>query len=88
VTASAFRHLGGFDEKYFVYMEDVDFGRRMSNAGGAVIALDHCLVHEGSRGSQISWKARKSLLDGARLAYAAHHHGSAFAAVLRLLSRC
>jgi hypothetical protein len=88
VTASAFRHLGGFDEKYFVYMEDVDFGRRMSKAGGAVIALDHCLVHEGSRGSQISWKARKGLLDGARLAYAAHHHGSAFAAVLRLLSRC
>ncbi|MDU0478857.1 glycosyltransferase family 2 protein [Staphylococcus chromogenes] len=29
----AFRHVGGFDENYFMYMEDVDLGDRLGKAG-------------------------------------------------------
>ncbi|WP_193045953.1 glycosyltransferase family 2 protein [Mycolicibacterium baixiangningiae] len=30
---SAFTQIGGFDERYFMYMEDVDLGDRLGNAG-------------------------------------------------------
>ena len=32
---SAFEQIGGFDERYFMYMEDVDLGDRLSRAGFA-----------------------------------------------------
>jgi N-acetylglucosaminyl-diphospho-decaprenol L-rhamnosyltransferase len=33
VRRTAFEHLGGFDEGYFMYFEDVDFGYRLGKAG-------------------------------------------------------
>jgi N-acetylglucosaminyl-diphospho-decaprenol L-rhamnosyltransferase len=33
VRKAAFDEIGGFDERYFMYMEDVDLGDRMSGAG-------------------------------------------------------
>jgi N-acetylglucosaminyl-diphospho-decaprenol L-rhamnosyltransferase len=33
VRKAAFDELGGFDERYFMYMEDVDLGDRMARAG-------------------------------------------------------
>ena len=43
----AFDAIGGFDERYFMYFEDIDFGDRLTRAGweniftpGAVIAHD------------------------------------------------
>ena len=39
VRSSAFDHVGGFDERYFLYGEDVDFCRRLRNAGWVLLAL-------------------------------------------------
>ena len=33
VRRAAFDQIGGFDERYFMYMEDVDFGDRLARAG-------------------------------------------------------
>jgi GT2 family glycosyltransferase len=37
IRTSDYRTLGGFDESYFLHMEDVDLCRRIEDAGGAVL---------------------------------------------------
>lgn len=47
--AADFRSLGGFDERFFCYCEDVDLGFRMRLAGRiSVQAPDAVVLHEGS----------------------------------------
>ncbi len=44
-----FDQLGGFEESFFCYSEDVDLAFRLRLAGGRVIQLRHAIVHhEGS----------------------------------------
>jgi GT2 family glycosyltransferase len=44
-----FLSLGGFDERFFCYGEDVDFGFRLRNAGGKALQVNSAVVlHEGS----------------------------------------
>lgn len=43
-----FEMLGGFDEKFFLYYEDLDFSLRVKNAGyKSQFLVDVCLFHEG-----------------------------------------
>ena len=44
-----FLELSGFDERFFCYGEDLDFGFRLRNAGGRAIQVNKAVVlHEGS----------------------------------------
>jgi len=46
---SRFEQLGGFDERYFCYGEDVDLGFRLRLAGGHAVQVREAVVHhEGS----------------------------------------
>jgi len=43
--------LGGFDERYFMYMEDVDLVRRCASLGKVKYLPKMTVVHEFSKGS-------------------------------------
>lgn len=50
---SAFAAVGGFDEGYFMYLEDADIGRRFSHAGyGSYVCSEQFVVHDAQRASK------------------------------------
>lgn len=81
-----FRNMGGFDARYFLYMEDVDFGRRLYRAGGSVVALHHAVHHQARRGADVSPIYRLWHLNVSRVRYAACHHGLLTAMAVAALS--
>lgn len=87
VPADYFQAVGRFDERYFLYMEDVEFGMQVSRAGGAVIGLPVRLRHVGMQGSTISPGRRQRMLDDARIRFARRHYGPLVAGLASLVSR-
>lgn len=67
--------LGGFDEGYPLYMEDVDLGRRWCAAGGRVVSTGTRVAHVGGGGSDIDPAERARLLREARLLYGRRAYG-------------
>ncbi len=87
VPAETFRALGGFDESYFLYMEDVDFGWRLHQAGGEVLALGTRVTHLGQQGSSLDLAARLARLNEARIQFARRHYGPLVGVLARRLAR-
>lgn len=57
VKSSVFKALNGFDERYFMYLEDVDLGIRARRMGFKVIYCPHSTIqHEGGRSSENKYK--------------------------------
>ena len=96
IPAAVFAKLGGFDERFFMYYEEVDLCRRMRAAGlqihywpelkamhlGGESAKTVRLARVSKSGSQLeSWRMRSGLL------YYRKHHGSLGAAGLHWLER-
>lgn len=48
---NALKALGGFDERYFMYMEDVDLSRRLTALGGSLYIPNVEIVHLFQKGS-------------------------------------
>jgi N-acetylglucosaminyl-diphospho-decaprenol L-rhamnosyltransferase len=66
VSANAWRELGGFDEGYFMYCEDVDFCLRLQLAGWKLAAADVTVLHDASWGSRedrahLAWHVRSMI---------------------------
>ena len=83
VRARQFVELGGFDETFFVYSEDVSFGRRVRAAGlESVLRPDVLIPHAaGSSGAPSSEMLR---MRGASFAgYLRRYHSPTRAAVMR-----
>jgi N-acetylglucosaminyl-diphospho-decaprenol L-rhamnosyltransferase len=71
VRRAAFVDVGGFDERYFLYGEDLDLSRRWRAAGWRLVALpDRFAVHDGGASSG-RWAARELAWWGGTMRFAA-----------------
>jgi len=75
VNRQRFLDLGGFDEQFFSYMEDVAFGLSASKAGMRILATGNEIKHQMSTGSKISNSRRTELLTRARVEFAKRYFG-------------
>lgn len=58
IRRSVFDVLGGFDDAYFMYFEDVDFGARTTGAGYRVLyAPEATVMHSGAHATRSSSRA-------------------------------
>jgi N-acetylglucosaminyl-diphospho-decaprenol L-rhamnosyltransferase len=62
----AFEQVGGFDEAYFLYMEDVDLARRLKQKGWTVLwdTRTH-IIHDSQRASHRQWRHLRWHVQGA-----------------------
>lgn len=57
ISQQALNHTNGFDERFFLYMEDVDLSRRVSASGlGIQYCPESTVVHESQRRSYQDFK--------------------------------
>jgi hypothetical protein len=84
IQRNFFLSLNGFDERYFMYCEDVDLGRRVWDAGGEVHPIDCEVRHAIQDSSRIPRLHKKRLLDSGRIMYGKLHYGMIFALILRV----
>jgi N-acetylglucosaminyl-diphospho-decaprenol L-rhamnosyltransferase len=67
-TYNSFRLISGFDEKYFMYVEDVDVCARLLLSGGALrYEPTVCVIHDARRENRkslkhLSWHLRSALI--------------------------
>lgn len=55
--SESFREIGGFDTRYFMYLEDVDICKRLHTAGKKVLWVPQCsVIHNAQRASGRSWQ--------------------------------
>lgn len=82
VRTAQFRRLGGFDESFFVYSEDMSFGRRARSAGLRQILREDVVVPHGAGGSGAP-SAEMMRLKGASFTnYVRRYHPGVPAAVM------
>ncbi len=84
-----FDPLGGFDEDFFVYLEDLDFSRRAYAKGWRACYLASTgIYHEGGGTSGQIKAARLAYALRSRLTYARKHFGAAQRALVALTTWC
>jgi GT2 family glycosyltransferase len=84
LRAEAMRRVGLFDERFFMYSEEIDLCRRLKAAGWRVRYVPQAEVRHlegGSSGSDLV--ARDQRFQASKLAYAAKWHGAWVALALR-----
>lgn len=85
VRASAAARVGGLDEGFFMYSEELDWCKRLREAGWRAVYLPAAVVvhHEGKSSEQVSGK-RMLYFNASKVRYFAKHHGRPAAELLRL----
>lgn len=80
--------LGGFDERYFLYAEDMDLCFRMHESGKVVVYLPQVsILHEGNvAGRELLGERRAAAIFASQLVFHRHRHGGATTLLLRALA--
>jgi GT2 family glycosyltransferase len=85
VRAAAAQEVGHFDERFFMYSEELDWCRRFRAAGWRVAYVPSAeVVHLEGASSRLDLAARDRLFQASKLEYAAKWHGLAVAQALRV----
>ncbi len=85
VPRAVYERVGGLDEDYYMYSEELDWCRRIRAAGWRVVYLPAAqVVHHVGKSSEQAVTARHINFQRAKLRYFRKYHGRAAAAVLRL----
>jgi GT2 family glycosyltransferase len=85
LRARALREVGLFDERFFMYSEEVDLCRRLKAAGWRVVYLPSAtVVHHEGKSSEQNLTARDLRFHESRFLYYAKHHGRGWSLLLRL----
>lgn len=80
-----FEEVGGLDEGYFMYSEELDWCRRVKGAGWRVVYLPEAqVVHHTGKSSEQAVTARHINFQQAKLRYARKYHGAGRATLLRV----
>jgi GT2 family glycosyltransferase len=89
--AESLRSLGGLDEGYFMYCEEMDWCLRAHAAGWSILAVPQALVvhHEGQSSRQVRWASVERLWRSRLRFYARHraHFGPLTLPAVRALLR-
>ncbi len=81
----AIDQVGAMDEGFFMYSEELDWCRRIRNAGWRVTFAPQAeIVHYGGKSSEQVAPARHIYFQSSKVRYARKYHGSFVAEVLRL----
>ena len=84
VRRAVLDRIGGFDEGFFMYSEEMDLCRRAVAAGWQVVYLPHAVVthHEGKSSEQVV-AARHIRFHSSRVRYVRKYHGARKATLVR-----
>ena len=91
VRGAAIRHIGGLDDGYWMYCEEMDWCLRLRDAGWKTYAVPTAQVihHEGQSSRQARWRSYGQLWRSRFRFYAVHaaHYPPGYLAALRVLVR-
>lgn len=77
--------VGGLDEEYFMYSEELDWCRRIKSQGWRIVYFPEAkVVHHVGKSSEQAVTARHINFQRAKLRYTRKYHGAGRAALLRL----
>lgn len=85
VPRSVFEELGGFDEEFFLYNEDMAYGRRVREAGLRLRLRTDVLVPHAGAGSGATKAVMLQMRGASMYHYLRRHHGFVATQVMRLL---
>lgn len=76
ITKKVFNQLGGFDESIFMYLEDVDLGKRAKDLGIKTVFCPHSIIwHVGGASSRNKYKIKHQAWFDSRKYYFKKHFG-------------
>lgn len=84
VRREAYQQVGGLDEGFFMYSEELDWCRRLKDAGWQIVYLPAASIlhHEGKSSEQVV-PARHIHFQSSKVRYFRKHHGTLQAGALR-----
>lgn len=80
-----YEQVGGLDEGYVMYSEEMDWQKRIKDAGWKAVFLGTAtIIHHGGKSTEQIGAQKHIWFQESKLRYFRNHHGKTFAAILRV----